>query len=494
MAVSVAPMRDTKWLTLEVCREFQRGTCSRPDTECKFAHPSKSCQVENGRVIACFDSLKGRCSRENCKYLHPPPHLKTQLEINGRNNLIQQKNMAMLAQQMQLANAMIPGTQLQPMPMFSVAPSLATSATAAFNPYLGPVSPGLIQAEIMPTTQMLVAGNHGVAMPSAAAAAAQKLMRTDRLEASYNQAAAVRASPRCPTNDLNPDAEGAPSLWVRGSSVSMPAQSWASPEQRLQIMPNYVWWLCDVDSCPLGTELRPANSFHLGHQAGLDPRSQKRKVCREYQRGNCNRGENECRFAHPAESAMIDTNDNTVTVCMDYLKGRCSREKCKYFHPPAHLQAKIKAAQYQVNQSAAAQAAATAAAMTQSAVKSLKRPLEATFDLGIPQNLLPPLPKRPALEKTNGATGMFNAGFFQYQQALANMQLQQQAAFFPPGSILCMTPAANVVPMVHGAAPASVSAAATSATGIPFAATATANQIPIISADHLSSHKYVTQL
>ncbi|KAM5163242.1 muscleblind-like protein 1 isoform 2-T3 [Mantella aurantiaca] len=417
MAVSVAPIRDTKWLTLEVCREFQRGTCSRPDAECKFAHPSKSCQVENGRVIACFDSLKGRCSRENCKYLHPPPHLKTQLEINGRNNLIQQKNMAMLAQQMQIANAMIPGTQLQPMPMFSVAPSLATNATAAFNPYLGPVSPGLVPAEILPSAPMLVTGNPGVAVPSAAAAAAQKLMRTDRLEASYNQAAAVRASPRCPTNDLNPDVEGAPSLWV----------------------------------------------------------------CREYQRGNCNRGENECRFAHPSESAMIDTNDNTVTVCMDYIKGRCSREKCKYFHPPAHLQAKIKAAQYQVNQAAVAQAAATAAAMTQSAVKSLKRPLEATFDLGFPQTVLPPLPKRPALEKTNGATGMFNTGFFQYQQALANMQLQQQAAFFPP------------VPMVHGAAPATMSAAATSATSVPFA-TATANQIPIISADHLSSHKYVTQL
>ncbi|XP_071999121.1 muscleblind-like protein 1 isoform X7 [Engystomops pustulosus] len=402
--------------------------------------------------------------------------------------------MAMLAQQMQLANAIIPGTQLQPVPMFSVAPSLATNATAAFNPYLGPVSPGLVPAEILPTAPVLVAGNPGVTMPSAAAAAAQKLMRTDRLEASYNQAAALRASPRCPTNELNPDLEGAPSLWVRGSSVSMPAQSWASPEQRLPVVPNYVWWFCDVDSCPLGSELRPANSFHLGHQAGLDPRSQKRKVCREYQRGNCNRGENECRFAHPSESAMIDTNDNTVTVCMDYIKGRCSREKCKYFHPPAHLQAKIKAAQYQVNQAAAAQAAATAAAMTQSAVKSLKRSLEATFDLGIPQTVLPPLPKRPALEKTNGATGMFNTGFFQYQQALANMQLQHQAAFFPPGSILCMTPAASVVPMVHGTAPATVSAAATSATSVPFAATATANQIPIISADHLSSHKYVTQL
>ncbi|XP_029331507.1 muscleblind-like protein 1 isoform X1 [Mus caroli] len=436
MAVSVTPIRDTKWLTLEVCREFQRGTCSRPDTECKFAHPSKSCQVENGRVIACFDSLKGRCSRENCKYLHPPPHLKTQLEINGRNNLIQQKNMAMLAQQMQLANAMMPGAPLQPVnimqqsfqkrggdcisrwegspyytgsdtnyqyctvePMFSVAPSLATNASAAFNPYLGPVSPSLVPAEILPTAPMLVTGNPGVPVPAAAAAAAQKLMRTDRLE-----------------------------------------------------------------------------------------------VCREYQRGNCNRGENDCRFAHPADSTMIDTNDNTVTVCMDYIKGRCSREKCKYFHPPAHLQAKIKAAQYQVNQAAAAQAAATAAAMTQSAVKSLKRPLEATFDLGIPQAVLPPLPKRPALEKTNGATAVFNTGIFQYQQALANMQLQQHTAFLPPGSILCMTPATSVVPMVHGATPATVSAATTSATSVPFAATATANQIPIISAEHLTSHKYVTQM
>ncbi|CAB1317105.1 unnamed protein product [Coregonus sp. 'balchen'] len=58
--MNMAHMRDTKWLTLEVCREFQRGTCSRSDQECKFAHPAKSCQVENGRVIACFDSLKVR--------------------------------------------------------------------------------------------------------------------------------------------------------------------------------------------------------------------------------------------------------------------------------------------------------------------------------------------------------------------------------------------------------------------------------------------------
>ncbi|XP_072320245.1 muscleblind-like protein 1 isoform X9 [Eucyclogobius newberryi] len=282
-------------------------------------------------------------------------------------------------------------------PMFSVTPSLATNANAAaaaaaaFNPYLGPMSPGLMPGDIMPSAPVLVTSNHNIPVPAAAAAAAQKLMRTDRLE-----------------------------------------------------------------------------------------------VCREYQRGNCTRGENDCRFAHPSDSTMIDTNDNTVTVCMDYIKGRCSREKCKYFHPPAHLQAKIKAAQHQVNQAAAA------AAMTQSAVKSPKRPLDATLDLGLPP-VLPPLPKRPALEKANGATTMFNAGMFQYQQALANMQFQQQAAFIPSGSILCMTPATSVVPLMHGASPATVSAATTSATSVPFA-TATANQIPIISAEHLTSHKYVTQM
>ncbi|XP_058885823.1 muscleblind-like protein 2 isoform X17 [Acipenser ruthenus] len=280
MALNITSMRDTKWLTLEVCRQFQRGTCSRTDEECKFAHPPKSCQVENGRVIACFDSLKGRCTRENCKYLHPPAHLKTQLEINGRNNLIQQKTAAaMLAQQMQF---MIPGTAMQQL------------------------------------------------------------------------------------------------------------------------------------------------------------------VCREFQRGNCARGETDCRFAHPSDSAMIDTSDNTVTVCMDYIKSRCSREKCKYFHPPAHLQAKIKAAQHQANQAAVAAQAAC---------------------MAFPPGVLQPLPKRQALEKSNGASTIFNPSVLHYQQALANAQFQQPTAFIPS------------VPMMYSATPATVSAATTPATSVPYAATAPANQI-----------------
>lgn len=74
--------------------------------------------------------------------------------------------------------------------MFSVTPSLATNvnaaaaAAAAFNPYLGPVSPGLMPADILPSGPVLVTSNPSVPVPAAAAAAAQKLMRTDRLEVS----------------------------------------------------------------------------------------------------------------------------------------------------------------------------------------------------------------------------------------------------------------------------------------------------------------------
>uniref|UniRef100_A0A3Q2QR48 Muscleblind-like splicing regulator 3 n=2 Tax=Fundulus heteroclitus TaxID=8078 RepID=A0A3Q2QR48_FUNHE len=344
MAVSMAMGRDTKWLTLEVCREYQRGTCSRSDSECKFAHPSRSCHVENGRVIACFDSLKGRCTRENCKYLHPPPHLKTQLEINGRNNLIQQKAAAaMLAQQMQF---MLPGAQLQPITTFPVTPSLATSPSMAFSPYLSHMGPAMgLMPELLPSTPLLVPGSPTSLTAMGNGTSAQKHTRTDKLE-----------------------------------------------------------------------------------------------VCREFQRGNCTRGESDCRYAHPLEAGMVDCSENSVIVCMDYIKGRCSRDKCKYFHPPAHLQARIKASQHQASQNTA------------------------PASLALAQGAMQSLPKRQILEKSNGAAAaVFNPSMFHYQQALANMQLQQPA-FIP------------AVPMMHGAT-STVSSASTPVTNVPFAESAASNQL-----------------
>uniref|UniRef100_A0A8C2UMM0 Muscleblind like splicing regulator 3 n=1 Tax=Chinchilla lanigera TaxID=34839 RepID=A0A8C2UMM0_CHILA len=336
-AVNVALIRDAKWLTLEVCREFQRGTCSRGDADCKFAHPPRVCHVENGRVVACFDSLKGRCTRENCKYLHPPPHLKTQLEINGRNNLIQQKTAAaMFTQQMQF---MLQNAQMSSFTI-PVTPSLTASPTMAFSPYVSHTGMSLVPAELLPNAPVLISGNPPIPLPGVPG---PKLMRSDKLE-----------------------------------------------------------------------------------------------VCREFQRGNCTRGESDCRYAHPTDVSMIETSDNTVTVCMDYIKGRCSREKCKYFHPPPHLQAKLKAAHHQ-----AIHSGATAMALQPGGLQLI--------------------PKRSGLEKTNGATPVYSPAVFHCQQGLANMQVPQPA-FIP------------AVPMMHGAAPTTVSAAATPATSVPFAATTTGNQ------------------
>ncbi|XP_072600496.1 muscleblind-like protein 3 isoform X11 [Vulpes vulpes] len=283
--------------------------------------------------------MHGRCARENCKYLHPPPHLKTQLEINGRNNLIQQKTAAaMFAQQMQF---MLQNAQMSSLTSFPMNPSLAANPAMAFNPYLPHPGMGLVPAELLPNGPVLISGNPPLALPGAPG---PKMMRSDKLE-----------------------------------------------------------------------------------------------VCREFQRGNCTRGENDCRYAHPTDVSMIEASDNTVTICMDYIKGRCSREKCKYFHPPAHLQAKLRAAHHQMNHSAAT-------------------------TMALQPGTLQLIPKRSALEKTNGATPVFNPNVFHCQQALANLQLPQPA-FIP------------TVPMMHGATPTTVSAATPPATSVPFAATATGNQL-----------------
>lgn len=66
--------KDSRWLQLEVCREFQRQKCSRPDTECKFAHPPANVEVQNGRVTACYDSIK---------VSHSPLLMKSQCESSG---------------------------------------------------------------------------------------------------------------------------------------------------------------------------------------------------------------------------------------------------------------------------------------------------------------------------------------------------------------------------------------------------------------------------
>lgn len=83
---SLVRSKDSQWLQLDICREFQRNKCPRTD-DCKYPHPPPHVEVVSGKVMACYDSFKGRCNREVCKYFHPPGHLTEQLLLKGRNHL-----------------------------------------------------------------------------------------------------------------------------------------------------------------------------------------------------------------------------------------------------------------------------------------------------------------------------------------------------------------------------------------------------------------------
>ncbi|XP_076454202.1 uncharacterized protein LOC143289164 isoform X16 [Babylonia areolata] len=134
--------KDSRWLTLEVCREYQRNKCTRTENECKFAHPPAHVEVQNGRVIACFDSIKGKCQRKDppCKYLHPPQHLREQLLQNGRNNLIL-KSLQYQALHQQVLPGIIPMTT----PVKSVAPAggkpVAYPTAVLPGPYVAAATP-----------------------------------------------------------------------------------------------------------------------------------------------------------------------------------------------------------------------------------------------------------------------------------------------------------------------------------------------------------------
>lgn len=52
-----------------ICRDYQRGVCSR-GSKCKFNHPDgMGTEVTNSPMI-CRDFQNGKCSRSTCKYLH----------------------------------------------------------------------------------------------------------------------------------------------------------------------------------------------------------------------------------------------------------------------------------------------------------------------------------------------------------------------------------------------------------------------------------------
>ncbi|NP_001373847.1 muscleblind-like protein 3 isoform 13 [Homo sapiens] len=83
----------------------------------------------------------------------------------------------MFAQQMQL---MLQNAQMSSLGSFPMTPSIPANPPMAFNPYIPHPGMGLVPAELVPNTPVLIPGNPPLAMPGAVG---PKLMRSDKLEA-----------------------------------------------------------------------------------------------------------------------------------------------------------------------------------------------------------------------------------------------------------------------------------------------------------------------
>ncbi|KPI93918.1 Muscleblind-like protein 2 [Papilio xuthus] len=255
-------------------------------------------RISNHSTNALFiDSQRtGRCNREKppCKYFHPPQHLKDQLLINGRNHLA-------------LKNALMQQMGLTP----------------------GQVLPGQVPAVVGGVSGAGAAAGHLAALdPISLAMLAPQVTAAERLAvppATERHHLPVYHSVRRICSATSPYLSGVPGV---GSTY---AQYYAP-----QLVPAMLGHdPAAAAASPLGVMQQPVLQQKL-------PRTDRLEVCREFQRGACKRAESECRFAHPPPPVAAH-EDGCVTVCMDAVKGRCVRDPCRYFHPPLHLQAHLKA-------------------------------------------------------------------------------------------------------------------------------------------------------
>lgn len=278
-----------EWLKVEVCREFQRDKCNRKPIECKYAHPKHNVNIENGKVTACYDFLKGKCHRgDSCRFIHPEnPNIKAQLEMNGRNAQFQRK----------MTNRMV------------MNPSYTTDYMVT-----QPVQPA---PTVVPTLMFLQ--NEPASRP----------MRADRLEICRDF---LRST--CTRNDLLKEGR--------------------TPEKLSGTL---------------------------------------------------------CKYAHPerikdtefgGDRSMIDETDNTVIVCMDFVKGKCHRDnKCKYYHPEAHLINEIKHRQSLLSSHLHAQNNNAMTFKDQPILHAASSPLSQTQTFSVPVQVQPTVKYEPTYATSN---------------------------------------------------------------------------------------------
>ncbi|XP_037887928.1 uncharacterized protein LOC119636578 isoform X7 [Glossina fuscipes] len=394
--------KDSRWLQLEVCREFQRNKCSRQDTECKFAHPPANVEVQNGKVTACYDSIKGRCNRDKppCKYFHPPQHLKDQLLINGRNHLA-------------LKNAL-----MQQMGIASGQPVLAGQVpTVAANPYLTGIpantyspyfAPGHLVPALLGPDPAAVASQLGPVVPQAVQVTQQKLPRSDRLETApvtvsagtfihhqqqHQHQQQQQSSPPSTTTgtaaltttqQTNTANTAAPAAVAHGQqhtlelgkkraagtdmfqlmdvktvgsfyyenfaySGMVPIKRPAAEKYGNPVYPGATTYqqLMQLQQpfVPISSSSKiPPNASYVIYTDENGQLLDTLPVCQDFNRSMCSRLN--CRFVHLTEDDKVEVCDQRVAVCRDHANGQCRRKQCKYYHipivlPPANVMAAL---------------------------------------------------------------------------------------------------------------------------------------------------------
>eukprot|EP00092_Neocalanus_flemingeri_P007143 GFUD01007717.1.p1 GENE.GFUD01007717.1~~GFUD01007717.1.p1 ORF type:complete len:353 (-),score=68.14 GFUD01007717.1:275-1333(-) len=133
----VVDRKDNTWLQLDVCPSWRETRRCEEGDLCCHAHPPQNIEIlESNRVVACYDDVKkGACKRQDCKFFHPPNHLKNVVNTNGRNNLRLRNE---LKQQFKTFSGTSDCAGPQPYP---------TQATPQYTPYYYPVpyNPDMIQ-------------------------------------------------------------------------------------------------------------------------------------------------------------------------------------------------------------------------------------------------------------------------------------------------------------------------------------------------------------
>ncbi|XP_062716454.1 probable serine/threonine-protein kinase nek3 isoform X3 [Aedes albopictus] len=334
----------------------------------------------------------GRCNREKppCKYFHPPQHLKDQLLINGRNHLAL-KNAIM--QQMGIS----PGQPVLPGQVPAVNGATTTAvATAGVPPGAAAAALGFTISwgghphHPAPYTTYVLSHHHtnngsscvpaimnGIPSPISNGCPSQSSGSTNNNNNSHHHTSntTCNTSPNHNNNNNNNNhistnnnnSQGGACKATNPYLASMPTSTYSPYFPPGHLMPTLLGPADPSAVSQVGPVVQqtlvPATQQKI-------PRSDRLEVCREFMRGACKRAESECRFAHPQDSVTTH-EDGSVTVCMDAVKGRCAREPCRYFHPPLHLQAQIKAAQSRATATAPVSAAAAVAAAAAAAAATM---------------------------------------------------------------------------------------------------------------------------